>query len=105
MDVVDDKFPVTIFYECGGGVNLDCEDEKDLMEFWFLAHSCPVKVARRVFPAKPAFYVQASNDLAAYASNKATAMSCRRRGDITAAQLYESICDRVYAELPEFARW
>ena len=40
----------------------------------------------------------AAGALSGYAWNKATACDCRRRGDITAAAVYESICDRIYSE-------
>jgi hypothetical protein len=40
-----------------------------------------------------------------YAWNKYTAMSCRLRGDVQGAQMYESICERIYKTLPAFARW
>ncbi len=47
----------------------------------------------------------AAKALANYAANKGTAMQCRARGDIATAQMYESICERIYSDLPAFARW
>ena len=40
-----------------------------------------------------------------YCSNKATAMECRERGWIATAIQYEDICERLYNELPGWARW
>ena len=62
-------------------------------------------IAAELFPTKPARYVRVTRDLANYASNKGTALACRARGDIPAAQVYEGICERIYAKLPAYARW
>ena len=64
----------------------------------------PVAAARLLFPDRPTGYVSATGDLRNYAWNKATAMRCRLRGDIQAATIYETICDRIYDALPDFAR-
>lgn len=40
-----------------------------------------------------------------YAWNKYTAMQLREKGDITGAQTYEYICERIYADLPLEWRW
>ena len=40
-----------------------------------------------------------------YAANKATAMGLRLAGKIADAMTYEGICERLYNQLPEFARW
>ena len=98
--------PVTIFD--GGGVNLDGENRDDLMEFWKwggASGSTLHRAARAIFPDRPQGYVSATGDLRGYAANKATAIACRESGDIEAALVYESICERIYNELPEWARW
>ena len=46
-----------------------------------------------------------ADNLSAYARNKRTAMTCRQCGDIANALAYESICDRIYHQLPEGIRW
>ena len=88
-------------------INLDSETgSDDLWSFWQIVRFCGERrVARRLFPERPEGYVRATTLLSAYASNKATAMDCRRRGDITAASVYESICESIYNRLPTFARW
>ena len=63
------------------------------------------RAARAIFPDRPSGYVSATGTLRGYAANKATAMTCRARGDIHAAQTYETICEMLYAELPEWAKW
>ena len=50
-------------------------------------------------------YTAIARQLAHYASNKATAMGCRLRGDIGAALIYENICDGIYNRLPKDLRW
>src|SRR5687768_3881619 len=53
--------------------------------------------ARELFPHRPRGYVVATSMLSHYASNKATAMECRLRGDVETALMYEGICERIYA--------
>ena len=93
------------FKELGEGApNLDAQTDDFLWEFWnFARHS--TLLARQLFPGRSKGHVQALGHLAGYAANKATAMNCRRKGDIRAAQVYESICDEIYARLPGWARW
>ena len=43
--------------------------------------------------------------LAAYAGHKADAMKHRMAGDIECATAHEKNCDRIYRQLPEWARW
>jgi hypothetical protein len=89
-----------------GSPNLDCMSPDDLMDFWARTNSVrPLKMAREIFPSCPAGYVRATKDLGCYASNKATAMCQRSQGNIAIAQQYEDICDRIYAELPDYAKW
>jgi glycine cleavage system protein P-like pyridoxal-binding family len=83
--------------------NLDAEEGDALMAFW--ARHQRGRHAKVLFPEGGRGTVSATAALANYASNKATAISCRERGDILAAQLYEGIADRIYASLPDFARW
>lgn len=63
-----------------------------------------VKAARTLFPARPRGYVSATETLCHYAWNRYTAMQCRRRGDMISADIYETICDRLYQALPVWAR-
>lgn len=82
--------------------NLDCDDV-DLMGFWSKHQSG--RRARELFPNGGAKTRTATADLANYASNLWTARACRTRGDIQGAQMYESICERIYSTLPDFAKW
>lgn len=58
-----------------------------------------------MFPDRPNGYVAARENIAHYAANKATAMRCRARGEITTAMIYERICQHIYDKLPDYARW
>ncbi len=85
-------------------LNLDSESPESLWSFWKRTNSVrPIAFAKQLFPDRPKGYVRATKMLGHYASNKATAIICRLRGDNTAL-IYESICDRVYEDLPEWAR-
>lgn len=83
--------------------NLDCMTQDDMMNFW-MRHQRG-RHAKELCPDGGKGSRTTTSDLACYASNKAAAMSCRLRGDITSALMYEDICDRIYAELPAWARW
>ncbi len=86
--------------------NLDCMNQDDLWEFWKKTNSVrPIRFARTLFPEKPQGYVSTTKCLGAYAANKSVAMKLRLDGNIQGAIVYENICDRIYRELPEYARW
>lgn len=85
-------------------INLDgFSDSGDLMAFW--AKYQRGQHARDIFPAGGKGTRRAVADLANYASNLATARNCRARGEIGNAEMYERICQKIYAGLPGFARW
>lgn len=83
--------------------NLDAMSREELLSFWMKHQSG--RNYRELFPEGGKGSKKAAGDLANYASNKATAMSCRVSGDIERAMMYESIADRIYAVLPAFAQW
>lgn len=86
-------------------LNLDSETPEMLWEFWKRTNSVrPISFAKQLFPNREKGYVRATKDLGCYASNKATAMSCRLEGKIDSAIVYENICDRIYNELPSWAK-
>jgi hypothetical protein len=87
-----------------GPPNMDAMPSDELMTIWNTINREPVRTARAWFPDAYRGFVAATRDLGAYASNTATAMDCRRRGDIGTAVMYETICDRIYDRLPAFAR-
>lgn len=84
-------------------------DAMNVEELETFAHSArglrPVTKARNFFCGTPRGYVSAFKNIRHYCSNKAVAMRCRARGEITTAQQYESICERIYNELPDYAKW
>jgi hypothetical protein len=88
-------------------LNLDSMERDQLIDFAarFVGHGVrPIRAAKELFPEQPKGYVQATRDLRNYAWNKATAMACRLEGKIDTAIAYENICDRIYNELPEYAK-
>lgn len=90
----------------GDRLNLDCEiDSDDLWDLWNVIHVMPRITARALFPEKPSGYVTLTGWIGAYAANKATAMDCRKRGDVNAATCYEKICEGIYGRFPETVRW
>ena len=84
------------------GPNLDGMDSEDLMSFW--SKHQRGQGYRAFFPNGGKGTINATGDLAAYACNKATAMSCRAAGNIKSALCYEDICDKIYAAMPAWAR-
>lgn len=82
--------------------NLDSMQSDELMEFW-MRHQRG-RGYKLLFPTGGKGTRIATGDLAAYAANAATARSCRLRGDIRAALIYERICDNIYSDLPDWAR-
>jgi len=85
--------------------NLDCLDSSELMAFYGEAHLHNRVKARELFASRPKGYCRVTKDLGHYAANLATAQRCRLSGDINTAQVYETICDRIYSELPTYAQW
>jgi len=84
--------------------NLDGMSANELRDFWQKYHRARRKDAEALVGRRKGG-TRIAAQLAAYADNKATAMDCRRRGDITAAQIYEKICDDIYDRLPADLRW
>ena len=50
-------------------------------------------------------FADAAQLLVRYADRKACAILYRAQGNIRLAQTFEANCDRIYARLPEWARW
>lgn len=87
-------------------LNLDGMNVDELWKFAMQTNSVrPISFARSLFTNCPKGYVRATKNLGHYAANKATAMMQRERGNIETALMYESIADRIYDELPEYAQW
>jgi len=57
-----------------------------------------------IFPAGQRGYVAAIKQLGAIAANLRALEDCRLRGDEDAADVYRLIIDRLYRELPYWAR-
>ncbi len=85
--------------------NLDAMTADDLMAFWKRYARPSRKDAEALIGDRRKGFTTISGKLAGYASNKATAMTCRLRGDINAALVYEGICETIYEGLPEDVRW
>ena len=85
--------------------NFDAMTKDDLMNFWARYHRPSRKDAAALIGDRRAGYTNLAADLANYACNKATAMSCRLKGSIQSAQVYETHCDMIYARLPTDLRW
>ena len=86
-------------------MNLDATDKDELWDLHERLRQHLVAEARKLFPDKPQGYVRAARTMKNYAANKATAMGLRLAGKVSTAMTYEAICDRLYKQLPEFARW
>ena len=88
-------------------LNLDAMSHDELVNFAdkFIGNGVrPIRAARKLFPERPKSYVESTRMLRCYAWNKATAISLRLEGKINGAISYEVICDRIYQELPDYAK-
>ncbi len=85
--------------------NFDGMTPESLWSFYWRYSRCSWKDAETLLGGKPEGYTVIVERLAAYACNKAVAMKCRLDGDITAADIYEMICDDIYLRLPENCKW
>lgn len=79
------------------------EHAKYLMKVWNQLSKRPRREGRKLFPDRPTGYQRAAEDLACFACNVATAIACRLRGDIQAAQVYEHNATLSYIRLPVYA--
>lgn len=103
--IVNQPAKMTLDIMTAKDLNLDSESIQDLWEFWKRTNSVrPIAFAKQLFPNREKGYVRATKNLGHYASNKATAMQCRLDGKTDTAIMYEKICDRIYNELPDWAK-
>lgn len=86
-------------------MNLDGIDKDELWNLHERLRQHLVAEARKLFSERPEGYLRAARTLKHYAANKATAMGLRAEGKVSTAMTYETICERLYKQLPEFARW
>jgi hypothetical protein len=85
--------------------NFDSMSLEDLLTFaQFESNTTRTAASNLVGDRRPGYLAIARN-IGHYARNKAGAMQCRERGDILAATNYETICERIYQELPKDVRW
>ena len=85
--------------------NLDAMTESDLMAFWSRYHRATRKDAADLIGDKRRGYIALAWLLAAYACDKACAMSLREKGEIARAMTYEHACDLRYERIPTDLRW
>ncbi len=85
--------------------NFDAMTNAELMAFWKRYTRPTRKDAEALVGDRRPGFTNLSAKLANYACNKATAMTCRLKGDVRAASIYEAVCDRIYGELPADLRW
>lgn len=78
--------------------------EEQLMKFWHETYLRPRSMALHLFPAKPAGFVRATQDLGNFASNASVARKARLEGKIQTASEYERIADGIYNRLPSYAK-
>lgn len=70
----------------------------------FIGPGVRPRVAKQWFPGMDGQF-QHARSVRNYLWNKLTAMDCRVEGKIQEALQYEAICNRIYATLPDNARW
>jgi hypothetical protein len=80
-------------------MNLDKLTDHELVVIYQRFHRHPRLMARSLWPGRPGA-VKAAKNMGAYAINRATAL---RHPD--EADTYLAICEKIYNDLPEYARW
>lgn len=85
--------------------NLDAMGHDELWAFYQEYKLATRKQAEALVGDRRKGFTVIAHTLANYACNKAVAISCRLKGDITAAQCYEHAADRSYNRLPEDLKW
>jgi len=85
-------------------LNLDAMPAADLRRVWRLGAFFPNIIADAWF-GKQAGRRVAIRHLRNYAINKAVAIGLRLDGNTQDALLYERICQDIYEDIPEFAKW
>lgn len=87
------------------GINPDGLAPEDVDAVAGIISRDPVPCAQELFPSRPVGYTIATKTIGRYAAVKYRAMRNRLAGNITMALALEERCERIYAQLPEFARW
>lgn len=85
--------------------NFDGMTQGELMEFWSRYHRASRKDAEELVGDRRKGYTNIAAVVANYACNKAVAMTCRVKGDINAALIYEHSADLCYNQLPQDLKW
>jgi len=79
-------------------LNLDCMTRCELFDVYTRMHDAARKPENRDVRDAMLRYAH-------YADQKREAIRLRLDGQIAAAMKIETRCDRIYATMPEFARW
>jgi len=79
-------------------IDLNLDDEYEVEDFINAHGTSKGRGLANTLGFKGKGSVAAANALSCYAWNKHTAISCRKRGDITNALKYEAICDWIYRD-------
>jgi hypothetical protein len=85
--------------------NLDGMTEAELMAFWSRYHRASRKDAAALIGDTRKGYTTIAATLANYACNKSVAMTCRAKGDIQGATVYEASAELCYNRLPDDLKW
>lgn len=65
----------------------------------------PTQYALQLFPEQPTGYVETAKLIALYATELLEARRYRAQGHVQDAIALEKKCQKIYNDLPEYARW
>jgi hypothetical protein len=85
--------------------NLDCMDVEELQGFTAKYWNSSKVLAEELIGDRRRGFKSIADQLVMYARHKTHAIKHRTEGEIGSATVFESICDRIYAKLPEDLRW
>jgi len=83
-----------------GEIDFTAMTEDELMAFWKRYHRASRRDAAELCGGRFPGYTNVAATAANYACNLAVAMSCRRRGDERAAQVYDHAAQIALEEIP-----
>ena len=85
--------------------NLDGMMVEEVKRWWRANVPMTEAKAAAIFPTRPTGYLEAAKALMTYAARKASAMEHRKDGNISKALRLEGECDKIYNNLPAYAKW
>lgn len=86
-------------------VDLDSFTQEELKKFIDDYEKDAHQLALELFPSKDFAFVTVTKHLYEYSKNKLQAINNRLNGKIDTALHFEKLCDDIYQQLQDYAKW